>query len=329
MSAPLIHIVTSLHALSGAGSHAATLRTSLQAHGCEVFLWSDRISPMAAHYGGRVIQPFSGALPRGGTLVLVGTYLHLSPWIEHAKPQRLILVCINSDPVSLHAALGRLKHPGLPPVELVYISSRLRDVMCLDGRVSPEIVDLERFHPVTATVTRPFTIGRLSRDTPEKHHPDDVPLYRMLTWENAHIRIMGGTCLAEVLGDTRNVTLLPAGAEASPEFLRSLDVFFYRTRPDWNEPSGRVVMEALACGLPVVAHVSGGYTDWVRHGENGFLFTTQEDAFNSLRLLQNDPALRAHLAANARATALELAAASGSHVRAYLAWLAGRSEASA
>src|SRR5689334_6874272 len=101
MSIP-IHIVTTLHTLSGAGTHAATLRASLQAYGQMVSLWSDRPGPMTAHYGARVIQPFSGALPRGGTLILVGAYLQLSPWIEHARPQRLVLICINSDPISLH-----------------------------------------------------------------------------------------------------------------------------------------------------------------------------------------------------------------------------------
>jgi len=321
MPASPIHIVTSLDTLSGAGTHAATLRASLQAQGCETQLWSDRPSPLAAHYGGRPIQPFNGVLPRGGTLILIGAYLQLSPWIVHVKPQRLILVCINSDPVSLHTSLARLKHPSLPPVELAFISSRLRETMCLDGRISPEIVDLDNFRPAETKVDRPFTIGRLSRDTPEKHHPDDISLYRMLAWEGVHIRIMGGTCMHSMLDTAKEITLLPAGAEKAADFLRSLDVFFYRTRPDWNEPSGRVVMEALACGLPVVAHLSGGYTDWISHGENGFLFKTQEEALDYLRILQTNAELRNRLAVNAHSTATELASLNGTSARAYLSWL--------
>jgi glycosyltransferase involved in cell wall biosynthesis len=322
MPAAPIHIVTSLHDLSGAATHCATLRTALQNRGCQVSLWSDRASPMAAYYGGRVIQPFSGVLPRGGTLVLVGAYLQLSPWIERVRPQRLILICINSDPVSLHAALARLRHPLLPPVELVYVSSRLRDTMCLDGRICPEIVDLERFQPVVGTPDRPFTLGRLSRDTPEKHHPNDASLYRMLAWQGAHVRVMGGTCMEAVLGNTPGITLLPAGAIDAPDFLRTLDVFFYRTRADWNEPSGRVVMESLACGLPVVAHVSGGYTDWLRHEENGFLFKHQEEALMYLQALRSNHSLRERMGRNARATAEHLASASSGQAGEYLAWLA-------
>jgi hypothetical protein len=41
---------------------------------------------------------------------------------------------------------------------------------------------------------------------------------------------------------------------------------------------GRVVTEAMACGLPVVCHESGGYAEIIEHGRNGFLFDTQQEA---------------------------------------------------
>jgi glycosyltransferase involved in cell wall biosynthesis len=38
-----------------------------------------------------------------------------------------------------------------------------------------------------------------------------------------------------------------------------------------NEPFGRVLVEAMACGVPVVATRSGGVPEIIRHGQDGFL----------------------------------------------------------
>ena len=41
--------------------------------------------------------------------------------------------------------------------------------------------------------------------------------------------------------------------------------------PKWNEAYGNVVVEALACGVPVIAYRRGGPSEIIRHGETGFL----------------------------------------------------------
>ncbi len=320
MSAHTIHVVASLQGLSGAETHSASLVRCLNQAGADVVFWSDRSSPIVNQYRAHEIRPFGGAMPRGGTLILVGAYLNLMPWIAHARPQRLVLVCINSDPVSFQRTLGILRQPSLPDVEIVYVSSRLRDTMGLPGIICPEIMDMETFYPCEdqAEENR-MVVGRLSRDTPDKHHPDDPSLYRLLVHAGFNVRIMGGLCLSDTLENTEGVDLLPAGTVPAATFLRSLDIFFYRTSPSWNEPSGRVVMEALACGLPVVAHVSGGYTDWIRNGENGFVFREQEEAWEILTTLKARPDICKRMRRAARETANELAGpAARDH---YISWL--------
>jgi len=41
--------------------------------------------------------------------------------------------------------------------------------------------------------------------------------------------------------------------------------------PKWNEAYGNVVVEALACGVPVIAYKSGGPSEIIQHGQTGYL----------------------------------------------------------
>ena len=41
--------------------------------------------------------------------------------------------------------------------------------------------------------------------------------------------------------------------------------------PKWNEAYGNVVVEALACGVPVIAYNRGGPSEIIQHGQTGYL----------------------------------------------------------
>jgi glycosyltransferase involved in cell wall biosynthesis/peptidoglycan/LPS O-acetylase OafA/YrhL len=63
--------------------------------------------------------------------------------------------------------------------------------------------------------------------------------------------------------------------------------------PSLNEGMGRVLVEAMAAGRPVVASRTGGIPDLVRHGRNGLLVTPQNELelAESISLLLGNPAL--------------------------------------
>lgn len=64
-----------------------------------------------------------------------------------------------------------------------------------------------------------------------------------------------------------------------------------------NEPFGRVIVEAMACGLPVIATRSGGVPEIIRHEKEGLLVSpgnVKELTGAIERLLKDDP-LRKHL----------------------------------
>lgn len=313
-----IHIVTRFSGIGGCETHAVTLAGMLAASN-PVTVWADQPSSGAAKYGATPISPFNGRMPHGGNLIFLGTHFNPEQWLDYAKPERLIVICVLSFPAQVFAALTLLERPTLPKVELVFVSSRLQETLGLPGQVGPEPMDLQRFHPRHRPADSLFTIGRHSRDVPEKHHADDPSLYRMLAWEGVHVSLLGASCLKEKLSDMPEISALPAGSIPAESFLGELDCFFYRTDPAWAEPSGRVVMEALASGLPVIAHDSGGYTDWIEQGHNGYIFSRQEEAFDLLMTLKNQPALRQKLALGARASAERLAG--GERLANYLRWL--------
>jgi D-inositol-3-phosphate glycosyltransferase len=63
--------------------------------------------------------------------------------------------------------------------------------------------------------------------------------------------------------------------EDLPPILRSADVF---AAPSWYEPFGLPVVEAMACGVPVVASAAGGMLDTVVHEVTGLLVPPRDPA---------------------------------------------------
>lgn len=65
----------------------------------------------------------------------------------------------------------------------------------------------------------------------------------------------------------------------------------------WEEPFGLVAVEAMACGIPVIASNIGGLSGIVIHGETGYLVRPGDpvDLANHLEILLAEPALRRNM----------------------------------
>ena len=59
--------------------------------------------------------------------------------------------------------------------------------------------------------------------------------------------------------------------------------------PKWNEAYGNVVVEALACGVPVVAYKRGWPSEIIEHGKSGYLVRPgdKESMLNYLKIIKN------------------------------------------
>jgi glycosyltransferase involved in cell wall biosynthesis len=75
--------------------------------------------------------------------------------------------------------------------------------------------------------------------------------------------------------------------------------------PSTNETFGLVALEAMACGLPVIASLTGGLVDILEDGVNGLTYDPRDlrTLADRVRLLQHSPDLRAELSAGALAHA--------------------------
>ncbi len=272
----------------------------------EVQLWSS-VPPhrFYAERGVRLVQPYLQQFPKTGTLLVAGIHVALGSWLKYARYQRVILLYNLVSHERLFSTLQALRDlTGCEP-EVEFVSRALQLSAGLPGRIVNSFIDLEPYLAVSPVppLTRAFTVGRVSRDVPQKHHAQDPSLYRMLAAHGIRVRIMGGTCLAAELAGTANVELLPVGAESAADFYRTLDVFFYRTG-GVAEAYGRVVIEAMACGLPVVASEAGGYAEVIRHGISGWLVRSQEEAYDTILDLQRQREIASQAGVEARADAL-------------------------
>ncbi|HTR58103.1 MAG TPA: glycosyltransferase [Casimicrobiaceae bacterium] len=320
MSRKTIHLVNPFASAFGGSERRALDYHALLSTDADVILWAERNPDVAlAGYPFRRLDPAGGTLPHGGTLVLLGTSAERSHWLARARPERLIIVYNTPELQRLRRLIEFASEAALPKPELVFPSVTHRASTQMAGFVDWGFYDFNLFR----SAPRPqdsdaFVVGRLSRDTDYKHHPQDVRLYRQLVARGIHVRLMGATVLRERLGGSPAIELLPAGAVPAPSFLQSLDAFVYRTDPTWREASGRVVVEAMACALPVVAGRSGGYRELIVHGTNGFLFDTQTEAIGYIETLRSDRSLAQRVGHAARTTVVsQLGEAHIARVREY------------
>lgn len=306
---PTVHIVNKFEQPRGGSElHALDLARQIGRY-TKTQIWAPEMPhpEFTARHGVSHIDPSTGTFPRGGVLVLIGVYFDIARWINHVQPSRIIFLYNTFEAPSLFARIEEAwRHTGVRP-ELLYCSDLMGQETGLPGRFEPSPTDLELFSPSFAprSASHPFRLGRHSRDVPEKHGRDDWKIYREVSALGGESVLLGGTCMAGAFPAIRGMQLLEARSTKIPDFLRGLDAYVYRTST-WIEPWGRVVIEAMACGLPVLAHSAGGYAQVVNHEINGLLFDTSEEAVHLIRRLIKEPALRLRLGEEARRSACEL-----------------------
>jgi glycosyltransferase involved in cell wall biosynthesis len=176
-------------------------------------------------------------------------------------------------------------------------------------------VDPELFSPANHPATQPFRIGyaggRLVREK-----GIDILLRAVAGLPgNWKLHVLGSgpdklrlqALAREMSIDARVRFDSPIPSTEVPQYLRQLDLVVLPsiTRPNWKEQFGRVLVEAMACEVPVIGSNSGEIPNVI--GDAGLIFPEGDVAALRAHIesLQRDPARRRELGRRGRARVLE------------------------
>ena len=168
----------------------------------------------------------------------------------------------------------------------------------------------EVFHPAPPAWRPPqFTpqdliIGSVCVLRHEKNLPLLLRSFRELSHPSLKLLIVGSGALEQELKALANELGIAARTHFEParqdveRWYRAMDIFVL---PSYSEAFPNAVLEAMASGCATVASAVGGIPELITEGENGLLFTNQDQPHLTRQLtrLLNDPALRQRLARNA------------------------------
>jgi phosphatidylinositol alpha-1,6-mannosyltransferase len=200
------------------------------------------------------------------------------------------------------------------PGQSVIQAQLQRGYGCRPYREIPSGIDLDRFRPdllARARIRHALgwedeeipVVGFVGRFVPEKGLTLLMATLDRLKSPWRALFVGGGpmrpqlTAFCDRHGPARTRVLTGVNHDAVADYLNALDLLCLpsQTTPRWREQYGRVIVEAFACGVPVVASDSGGISDAI--GDAGIMIPEHDaDAWlATLEDLLSQPARREEL----------------------------------
>lgn len=215
----------------------------------------------------------------------------------------------------LRRATGHLAHAYVAVSDATARVAR-ENRECAPARlhVIPNGVDLEAYRPddvarreVRAELGIPedaYVLGTVGRVSVEKDHALLVRAAGPLLGPRVRLLVAGdGAELANVRAEARSYepwVVLTGVRHDVPRILASLDAFVLSSR---SEGLPLALLEAMACGLPIVSTQVGGVAEVVDHGSAAILVPPRDEEAlrRAIARLMGDPETAAGLATRARA----------------------------
>jgi glycosyltransferase involved in cell wall biosynthesis len=252
-------------------------------------------------------KPIRDALDRPIVCTLQGEDLFLEGLLEPYRSEAKDLIRQQSNEVDAFIAVSDYYAEFMP---------RYLDIPRTKIHVVPLGINLQGYERRTSRERRPFTVGYFARVAPEKGLHVLVDAYRILRDKmdgvKAHLEVAGYLApehqsylkdLEQKLGAWGLASEFKyhgvVDRQHKIEFLQGLDVL---TVPaTYQEPKGVFLLEAMACGVPVVQPNHGAFPEIIEKTGGGILVEPDNAASlaDGLNRLRKQPDLAEGLAQNA------------------------------
>jgi glycosyltransferase involved in cell wall biosynthesis len=151
-------------------------------------------------------------------------------------------------------------HHGLPATLLPFNANPRGDYLAFLGRISPE-KRVDRAIAIARRVGMPLKIAAKVDGQDKAYYEREI---------------------APLLHGASDVTFVgEIGDAQKPEFLGNAAALLFPI--DWPEPFGIVMIEAMACGTPVVAWRCGSVPEVIDEGQTGRIVDNEDDAVAATR----------------------------------------------
>ena len=185
----------------------------------------------------------------------------LSPFYARFSQFPLVSISNHQRHPMPHANWAGTVYHGLPLELLQFSPEADRGYLAFLGRISPEKRP-DRAIEIARRSRIPLRIAaKLDADNRE--------------YFEEHIRPLLEAPLVEFMDEI--------GDSAKGEFLGQARALLFPI--DWPEPFGLVMIEAMACGTPVIAYPAGAVPEIVEEGSTGFLATNTDEAVQAVSRL--------------------------------------------
>jgi glycosyltransferase involved in cell wall biosynthesis len=208
------------------------------------------------------------------------------PVFEHQAHKTVTTLHGRLDLADLESAYGHWPRFGL-----VSISNHQRTPLPFVNWLAtiPHGLPIERF--TFSAQPRPGYLAFIGRISPEKR-PDvaisiarraGIPL-KIAAKIDAVDREYFATRIAPLLDHPLIDYIGELGDDHKAEFLGNARALLFPI--DWPEPFGLVMIEAMACGTPVIAWNRGSVPEVVEHGVTGYIVDSEEEALAALENIE-------------------------------------------